>query len=138
MKWVLVTVMSLAFAGPALAQATRAGGQGQVVKLTVRPAAAPSPALKYTLLPAFLDRVDGDAAKVYLLAIMTYRQIEGQTDFARGDANSDAIRDYLDLPIAALPREKVAAIMARCISTWASRFRSMAATTEPSAAVEMM
>jgi len=42
--------------------------QPEVVRMTVRPAAAPQPALKYHLLPGTTKQTEGNAAEAYLLA----------------------------------------------------------------------
>ena len=51
----------LAPASPALGQAK----ESPAIKLTVRPAAAPAPALKYLLLPELRDQTPGNAALLY-------------------------------------------------------------------------
>jgi hypothetical protein len=42
--------------------------QTRVVKLVVRPAAAPVPALKYWLMPPLIDQTPGNASSIYLIA----------------------------------------------------------------------
>src|SRR5262249_55553557 len=56
-------VVLLAIAAPATAQPPP-----EPVRLTLRPAAAPSPALKYELLPELKDQSPGNAALVYYRA----------------------------------------------------------------------
>jgi len=48
-----------------MAGIARAGDDKPPVKLTLHPAAEPRPALKYQLLPEFMDRVPGNAAVYY-------------------------------------------------------------------------
>lgn len=74
-----------------------------VVKLTLHPAAAPMPALKYHLLPEVLDLKPGNAALLYQRA----HSLEWWGHFLRsGDA--EKMSSLLDLPLRKMPRNNVA------------------------------
>jgi hypothetical protein len=68
------------------------------IKLQLQPAAAPVPALKYALLPPYLDRTPGNAAPMYYRTMLALRpQVqEGQK-----------VSDWLELPLRDLPRDDV-------------------------------
>jgi hypothetical protein len=72
------------------------------VKLTLRPAAAPTPALKYVLLPELSDTKPGNAALLYQRA----HSFEWWTHF-RKSPDYFKIFDWVDLPWEKVPREKV-------------------------------
>lgn len=59
------TNLFLAIAAPVLAQGPT---EGEPIKLTLSPAASPSPALKYVLLPELSDQTPGNAALEYYRA----------------------------------------------------------------------
>ncbi len=61
------------------------------VELTLRPAAAPSPALRYRLLPPAIDRRPGNAAEFYLEAAALLEEIDRATQ--------RAINRVFDMPI---------------------------------------
>ena len=62
----------------------------RVVKMSVRPAAPPRPAMKYTLLPTSIERTPGDAATLWLLAVDMVRSQEAQ---------QEQITRFLDQPL---------------------------------------
>ena len=47
----------------------------EVIHVTIHPAAAPRPALKYHLLPTLLERTPGDAVPCYFKALMLHVEI---------------------------------------------------------------
>src|SRR5690349_3048233 len=75
----------------------------EVVKLVVQPAAVPSPALKYRLLPDLRDLHPGNAALFYQRAHSPEWQ-HALVDRAPGVAQYS---EWLDLPSAKLPVEKL-------------------------------
>ena len=71
----------------------------QVFHLTVDPAPEPSPALKYSLLPYYLQQKPGNGVPYYYRALLMYRQ---------GNATArDSIAGWSDTPAAQLPAEQV-------------------------------
>lgn len=86
--------------GFASAPAAEPEKKPEVVRLAITPAAEPLPALKYQLLPKFLDRRPGNAAVDYGRAMLDYQE---QSDFI-----TESI-DWLKLPPAefdAVAKEK--------------------------------
>ncbi|MGH7176507.1 MAG: hypothetical protein ACREJC_03915 [Tepidisphaeraceae bacterium] len=63
------TMVLLALVLPAFSPAQTAPS-AQELKLTVSPAAAPVPALRYRLMPTFADKTPGNAAQTYLLGLL--------------------------------------------------------------------
>ena len=59
--------------GTVLCAFTTTATSAEVVKLAIVPAVEPRPALKYQLLPKFIDRRPGNAAPRYAKAMLTYR-----------------------------------------------------------------
>ena len=62
------TFLLCGFVAAALGWASVTRGQDdkpEVIRMTIHPAAARTPALKYRLLPGFLERRPGNAAVVY-------------------------------------------------------------------------
>ncbi|MBN1591588.1 MAG: hypothetical protein JW888_18885 [Pirellulales bacterium] len=73
-----------------------------VTRLTVHPAAAPRPALKYKLLPGFFEKRPGNAAVVYnRLWAENYQLYKYYAE------NGPEIASWADMPLEKLPREKV-------------------------------
>jgi hypothetical protein len=103
--WIAVAVLP-ALAWPNSAQAQQGP---RVVSMRVHPAAEPSPALKYTLLPELIDREKGDAVPLYYIAM---EQIQEPEDDA-GRSLSEQVGDWLGLSVEALPREEVRAVLDR-------------------------
>jgi hypothetical protein len=87
----------LAVAAPAAAQPPP---EPEPVKLTVRPAAAPSPALKYELLPELKDQSPGNAALVYYRAFSP----EWWGHIRQPDVQ-EKVTNALHAPLADLPRQ---------------------------------
>ena len=75
-------------------------------KFTLRPAAEAVPALRYQLLPPFVDRRPGNAAVLYPKLLLEVHH----TSLTELRENIDR---WNELPIAELPREEVAAAMLR-------------------------
>ena len=87
MKRFLLLVAALSVVIPTQASAADEG----IVRLTITPAVEPLPALKYQLLPKFIDRRPGNAALRYTKAMLDYRPE------AKVDTQVDA---WLKLPFA--------------------------------------
>src|SRR5207245_2100591 len=90
--------MLLALALPVAAQPNEAPPK----QLTVQPAAAPTPALKYLLLPEVRDLQPGNAALVYMRAMNPewYGNVMRHPDWATNEK-------LLEGPVAKMPRDKV-------------------------------
>jgi hypothetical protein len=85
----------------ALAMVPRLGAQDQpeeVVRLTIHPAPAPVPALKYQFLPEFRDQVTGNALIHYHRAALMIGKMPGP---------DDAYWKWIEMPPKELPREQV-------------------------------
>jgi hypothetical protein len=78
-----------------------------VVKLTLHPAAAPVPALKYQLLPEVRDLKPGNAALLYQRA---HSQEWWGNFFRAGQA--EKMGEYLEMPLRKMPREKIVLLTA--------------------------
>jgi hypothetical protein len=88
----------------ALAAPAQAPGQMEPIKLTLSPAAAPSPALKYVLLPELSDQTPGNAALEY------YRTFA--PDWGWGNIRQpktwESITQALQVPFKDFPRNEMA------------------------------
>lgn len=104
----LAILLVASWAMPALAQPARAPDPDNPKVLTLDPAAAPVPALKYRLLPSSADLTPGDAAPIYLR--IRYQTPDGPWDEI--EANSEKWR--------ALPPDRFPAAEARA---FVDRFR---------------
>jgi hypothetical protein len=93
--WIVAAAMA-----PALTLA--ADAKLQVAEVRIAPAAAPLPALKYQLLPDFLDQTPGDAAPIYLKALAR-ESFSKEAD----DAFHKGYQRWLAIPPATLPVEEV-------------------------------
>src|SRR5437016_4643774 len=63
-----------------LVLAATAGAQGQltpIIRVELRPAALPSPALRYHLLPHLSEQTPGDGTPLYMQAITAKKQTDG-------------------------------------------------------------
>ncbi|MFZ5831631.1 MAG: hypothetical protein ACOY3P_16215, partial [Planctomycetota bacterium] len=80
-----------------------------VVELTLQPAALPTPALKYRLLPSILEQKPGDAAAYYMKALILFSPAVESCD----DNTEVTMWDWLDTPVHELPKEDVKASLAR-------------------------
>jgi hypothetical protein len=85
--------------------------QPPVKKLTVTPAAAPQPALRYELLPRSRQRIPGNAAVYYLRAALQ-RPPHGP-DREKWVAEDKAVQAWEDAPIDKLPAKDVRAYLER-------------------------
>ncbi|HZY84362.1 MAG TPA: hypothetical protein VFE78_06000, partial [Gemmataceae bacterium] len=93
----------LAAAPPAPAQEVRP------VRIALRPAAAPTPALRYRLLPALVEKAPGNAVEHYRKAVEALsraRKAAGEND------STKRVSGWLDLTPAELPRDAVRKFLA--------------------------
>jgi hypothetical protein len=92
-----------------------AGVEGGVhsIPLTLHPAAAPSPALKYALLPELRDTIPGNAVTHYRqgLKIMK-RDVPPQSEWYQ------IVDKWLAAPLKDFPREEVGAFLKQCETTF--------------------
>lgn len=108
---VLLLVAAHLATGFAVADPPRATKPGQpekgppTVKLVLRPAAEPRPALRYRLLPGLLEQKPGNAAVVYN-KIGLYLGNEGRQKL------DDQTAKWQEVPLADLPREEVRKLLA--------------------------
>ena len=87
----------------------------EVISLTIHPAAVPKPALKYHLLPTFLESTPGDAVPLYMKALVRHMEIwkdmqnETADKFNKNESPSDFthFEEWLETPLDKLPRERV-------------------------------
>ncbi len=86
----------------AVALTARPQAPDEPKKLTLRPAAAPTPALKYRLLPVLADMKPGNAALLYQRA----HSFEWWTSI-RNQPKYHEMFDWNDLPFKDVPREKI-------------------------------
>ncbi len=82
--------------------------QVPVTRLIVHPAAEPTPALRYRLLPPFIDLAPGNAALVYTKICVEFATQQS----AEAHERQEKIAGWLDLPIDQLPRAEVAQLLA--------------------------
>jgi hypothetical protein len=72
-----------------------------VIRLTVRPAAAPKPALRYQLLPEMRELNHGNAAQAYLICFME------QNNFFHGKEAVDNREKWQTMPLKELPLKEL-------------------------------
>ena len=95
-----LAILSLVLAAIAIRPCAAQTGP-RIVKLTVQPASAPVPALRYRLLPEVRDLQPGNAALAYMRAYSPewYPNLQRYPDFAH-------FNEWLDLPLAKVPAER--------------------------------
>jgi hypothetical protein len=74
--------------------------------LTLSPAAAPSPARKYTLLPDLLERTSGDAAEHYKKAKEALKDALSKEEIGAQQEWRDKLAGWLELPLDEFPKEE--------------------------------
>jgi hypothetical protein len=101
MKWHFGVFLAAAAILVAIAPAGPASGEEKdpTIKIVLHPAAAPRPALKYQLLPPFLDRRPGNAAVHYLKVPHDRTALFADNEFW------ETIVKWLDLPLPELRKE---------------------------------
>jgi hypothetical protein len=80
------------------------------VRITLRPAAAPTPALRYHLLPQLYEMTPGNAAERYKLAIA---EMKRDRKASADGADLGDVEDWLSLPPDQLPRAKARKLLER-------------------------
>jgi hypothetical protein len=105
----LIQVVAAPVAAPGATKAAAKPDEPTTVKLHLRPAAESPIALKYQLLPRAMDRKPGNAAIQYSKAIMLLAD-------QRANDKSQKISDWLEVPLAQLPREEVKTTLGTCHS----------------------
>jgi len=79
----------------------------QVTRLTIHPAAEPSPALRYRLLPSLIDMRPGNAAVFYNKACLMYSEARDRKK------ELDKLAEWLDAPIESLSLAEAAEYVGR-------------------------
>jgi hypothetical protein len=97
-------LLALAVTGAAPAQSP-----APPVRLTLRPAAAPTPVLRYRLLPELRETTPGNAVDLYKSAGKLLRQIITDPDRGR----IEDLEKWAAVPVPDLPREQVRAVLER-------------------------
>ncbi|MCK4629503.1 MAG: hypothetical protein KAT56_10900 [Sedimentisphaerales bacterium] len=98
--FVIIAVMvSLAGIRPVPSNTSKDKESIRVIEMTITPAGEPTEALKYKLMPSFIDQTPGNAAIFYLMAIE--RQPHGDRKELR-----DKINDWLKISVDELPRQE--------------------------------
>ena len=94
-------VLVLALVGPALA------GAPEPIRMALHPAAAPTPALRYHLLPQLYEMTPGNAAERYKQAIEAAQKVR------KAGSPEGEIKTWLELLPAELPRAKARKLLGR-------------------------
>jgi hypothetical protein len=96
--FIVLSIMALA------AQLGAQESPEEVVRLTIRPAAAPVPALKYQFLPEFRDQISGNALVHYYRAALMIGKMPGP---------DEPFWKWLEMPDRDLPRDEVRQFLKR-------------------------
>ncbi len=97
--WYLLLAMAVLVAPLSLRVHGSEDDEDPTIRLVLHPAAEPRPALKYQLLPGFLDRRPGNAA-------VHYGKVKSENDVLFGDRElRERIHRWLDTPLAKLRSE---------------------------------
>jgi hypothetical protein len=76
----------------------------KVIELAIHPAKPPRPALKYSLLPGYLERTPGNAVPIYMKAAVFL-------GVNPGAERQDKIVKWLETPLESLPRDEVGKVL---------------------------
>jgi len=84
----------------------------EVIHVTIHPASVPRPALKYHLLPTFLESTPGDAVPCYFKALMLHVEISSAIENKalhnkRSSSELAEAWNWLATPLDKLPRDRV-------------------------------
>jgi hypothetical protein len=97
-----------------LAVATAAAeGNAHSIPLILHPAASPSPALKYPLLPELRDTIPGNAVAHYRQAVKIMKQ-----DAPQMSGWYETIDQWMAVPLKDFPREEVGKFLKQCETTF--------------------
>ena len=91
----------------------------EITKLSLTPAAEPTPALSYRLLPRYLDQRNGNAALLYYSATGLYPDVDSEEIYEK-------INDWLDLPADQINRKEVEKVLL----SFSSCFRQIKLATQ--------
>lgn len=109
----IITLVALTAAG--IGAAADALADEGPTKITLHPAAAPTPALKYQLLPPFMDRTPGNAA-------VFYGKVKAEKNaYFRSEEWAEKIGRWVDAPLEELRREEARVSFGRDFLTTAAR-----------------
>jgi hypothetical protein len=104
----------LAMLPPPLASAADpAKPQVEEIRLTVHPAATPSPAMRYHFMADVVEQVPGNAALLYLAAAQQMASTRGGPENTPPGTDDDKIDQWLSTPARDLPRQQVHALLQR-------------------------
>ena len=105
-----ITILCIVFLS-----ATTAAAEGEVpsTPLILHPAAAPTPALKYALLPELRDTIPGNAVTHYRQAIQILKQ-----DGPPKKGREEQVDQWMKIPLKDLPREEVGKFLKQCETTF--------------------
>jgi hypothetical protein len=87
--------------------------QVEEIRLTVRPAAPPSPAMRYHFMTDLVAQVPGNAALLYLAAAQRMAATRGEPANTPPGTDDEKIDQWLNVPARELPREEVRALLQR-------------------------
>jgi hypothetical protein len=101
--------------GIVLVAAATAAAEGDVhsIPLLLHPAAAPSPALKYPLLPELRDTIPGNAVTHYRQAVKIMKR-----DAPPASEWYQVMDKWLSMPLKDFPREEIGKFLKRCETTF--------------------
>ncbi len=119
-----LSTLAAAQPAPPATQPVKAKGP-RVVQLSLSPAPAPRPALKYALLPDYLDQQPVNAEPLMYMTGQLTTQLAGKQEW---DDFYRHVGDWNDLPVAQRPRDEVNALLAK--ATQALRYAHLAARHE--------
>ncbi len=104
-----------ALAAEPMADAQKPEDETPTVRLKLRPAAEPRPALKYQLLPLPLDQQPGNAAVFYNKALLIYQQ---NAELVK---QGDKVSQWNDMPLNKLPLDDIA----KTLAPWSAVFKEV-------------
>jgi hypothetical protein len=81
------------------------------VPLSLEPAAAPSPARKYTLLPDLVGQTSGDAAEHYKKAKEAYKEALAKESLGAQQEMREKLSAWLDWPLKSFPADEARAFL---------------------------
>jgi hypothetical protein len=96
---------------------SKANPQIEVINVTIHPAPAPRPALRYHLLPTFAERTSGDAAPLYAKALVVHmegwqRVCDQSLHDKQLSSDFDTIEKWMEMPLDQLPRDRAEKLLA--------------------------